>query len=338
MRSRTVRCALAALALSPAACSAGPTSAPTIPHVFDLRHDAASSIAPVDPQRGVVAPADELRLILERQLSWHGITLVEAMRAAAAGDEAGSRAWIAALVANTDDLVTSVGLVYGPAGARAFQQQWAQHTQFLVDDAAAVGRGDHQAQLDAQAKLRDYETDSGSFFDTATGGAAPAAAITAALRTHVAHMITQVEDAHTGRAVDSTALAVADHTSLGGIAATLAGAIAAQQPGQFPGNVDTSSALYCSLTDQRAGAAVLGELGRSLPHAPGSSTSTLARSIGILPLSEAPEGDVQRLVGLADQLAAARRSSDTSATVRGASELLAAVDRSARQVVGRPTS
>ena len=94
-------------------------------------------------------------------------------------------AWIEELVANTDDITAAVGLVYGPVGARAFNQQWAQHTQFLVDYAVAISRGDDAAATLAREQLQIYAEDSGSFFATATTGGLPADAVRELLDTHV---------------------------------------------------------------------------------------------------------------------------------------------------------
>ena len=62
--------------------------------------------------------------------------------------------WIDQLVHNTGALTADVGLAYGPVAARAFNQLWAQHTQFLVDYAVAVGSGDEEAQDEAAWRWR----------------------------------------------------------------------------------------------------------------------------------------------------------------------------------------
>jgi hypothetical protein len=137
-------------------------------------------------------PADELRNALERDLAWHGITLVQTMRSIEA-DSPDADAWIAALAQNTDDIVEKIGALYGPAGADAFYQQWAQHTQFLADYAAAVREGDDGALDAAAADLATYADDSGHFLDRATGGILPAETATGLLNGHVAHMRAMIE-------------------------------------------------------------------------------------------------------------------------------------------------
>jgi len=247
-----------------AACSTGSAPPPRVPEVFDLNTDAAAGIAEVDPHRGEVVPADELRLLLERHMAWHGITLVEAMRGAAE-DPGGSEEWTEALVGNTDDLTKAVGLVYGPTGARAFHQLWAQHTQFLVDYAAAAGKGDRGAMAEARRKLDDYVTDSGSFFDIATAGGLPAATARSVLRTHVDHMMDQVDAAVADDRARSLGIALDDHDYLVGVADALAGAIAGQQPAAFPGSTETDHADHVSTDNEEAGAMVITALGTRRP-------------------------------------------------------------------------
>lgn len=251
--------ALLLTALVSASCSSSGSSAPAVPEVFDLSRDPAAAVAAVDPGRGPVAPADQLRLLLERALSWHGVTLVSAMQAAARNDPA-TQQWIDALVGNTADITGAIGLVYGPVGARAFHQQWAQHTQFLIDYAAAAGRGDESAAADASAHLADYVTDAGSLLGTATGGHLGTDAARGVLGTHVEHMIAQLDAAARSDRAGALAIATEAHGDLLGVAAALAGAVSAQQPAAFPGAVDTPFATFCSLANRTAGDHVLERL------------------------------------------------------------------------------
>lgn len=176
------RSALAVVAVAGIAACTTPDERIVVPLVYDLDHDPTTRIAEVDPDRGEVVPAEELRAILEAHLGWHGISVTQAMRAAADGD---ADEWVAALVANTEDITAAVGLVYGPVAAGAFNQQWAQHTQFLIDVAVAEANGDRSAAVEALDHLEAYATDSGSFFGAATDDRLPATAVTDLLREHV---------------------------------------------------------------------------------------------------------------------------------------------------------
>ena len=209
------------MAIGIAACGGdGGSDGVVIPEVYDLDHDPAALVADIDPARADLLPAENLRLTLEQLFGWHGITLVEAMQATARGDD-GTGAWVDALVGNTDDITAAVGIVYGPVGADAFHQQWAQHTQFLVDYADAVRRGDDGAKTEAVQRLADYAADSGSLLSTALGGALSADDVEALLAEHVAHMMEQLDHYAADRVDEATSTAIDDNAYLLQIAAGL---------------------------------------------------------------------------------------------------------------------
>lgn len=266
MRRRLV--ALVALAaVGSAACGGGgdTDAAIEVPEVYDLDHDPTIGIAEVDAARSGVLPAGDLRLVLEGLFVTHGITLVHSMRGAERGDGS-AEPWIAALVDNTDDITGAVGLLYGPVGADAFHQQWAQHTQFLVSYADALRRGDDAAADEAVLQLGSYAADSGSLLSTALGGRVSAEDAEALLATHVANMIEQIDVYHAGDSRGSVLTSIEDNAYLVGIAAALSGGFAAQQPEAFPGPTDEPLTLICSIAGRAAGDAAL------LALEPGSRT------------------------------------------------------------------
>jgi hypothetical protein len=247
VRSSRVRSIVAITSLAfVGACTSATATTPVVPRIYDLSADPAAQIAEVDPDRGAVVPASELRLLLDGLMEWHGIALVQVMRTAQSNDD-GVDVWLGELDRNTVELTNAVGLVYGPVGARAFNQQWAQHMQFLIDYASGVGRGDDDAIDLARAQLRDYTRDNGSFFATATAGRLPSEAVTELLDTHVGHMIEQLDAFSTGDTPQSSALSIRDHQYLYGIAGALAGALADQQPQAFPGQTASEQTEFCSL-------------------------------------------------------------------------------------------
>ena len=225
---------------------AGTVAPFVVPHVYDLNVDAAAGIAEVDPARGLVVTAEQLRNLVDQQLAWHGVTLVEVMRAARVG-RGDVQVWIDQLTQNTTDLTNTIGLAYGPTAARAFNQQWAQHTQFLVDYALAVGQHDADAARKAARALADYAHDSGHFFFTATAGGLPAAAVEDLLTTHVGHMVSMIDADQAGDRASTVGSAVADSSYLSTIANGLSTAIATQNPSWFPGPTDTPLAALCSI-------------------------------------------------------------------------------------------
>jgi hypothetical protein len=236
-----------------------PSSSVEVPHVFDMAHDAAAGIAVVDRERTDVLPAATLRSVLERDLAWHGVTLVEMMRAARRSDPQ-LQSWISAMAANTAELVADVGLVYGPVAARAFDQQWGQHTQFLLDYTVAVRDGNDAAASLARSNLATYASDSGSFFQTATDGGLPADEVEQLLQTHIGHMYDMLAADAEGDRDGTLAASLQDNDYLLAIANGLATAMADQQPDAFTGHIDTATAEYCTIVTGSTGNYVLTEL------------------------------------------------------------------------------
>jgi hypothetical protein len=259
-----------------AACGSDGGNGVTIPNVYDLAHDPTTGISPVPDDRGEVMPADELRNALERDLAWHGVTLVQTVRAIEAGST-DADPWIAALAQNTDDIVAKIGALYGPDAASAFYQQWAQHTQFLADYAQAVRDGDDDAREAARTHLQSYASDSGHFFERITGSQLPAADVTALLTEHVGHIQAMVDAL--GDDDDETALAAAqtDNTYLSGIAQGLTTAFVAQHPDWFPGTVDGPVPVFCSLVTVTTGDYLLRQLFSPTP----ASTTDEAFAIAV---------------------------------------------------------
>ena len=291
-RSAGTFVAIAALAGIAACGGDEPTDAVEIPHVFDLAHDPTSAIPEVVAGREDVMSADLLRNSLEKEFTWHGVTLAQVMRAAHAADPS-LDAWIDELSSNTDDITAAVGLVYGPVGARAFNQQWAQHTQFLVDYAVAISRGDEDAADLARDQLVTYAEDSGSFFETATGGGLPADAVRELLDTHVSHMLGMIDMVDRGDNQAALEVALTDNEYLSTIAQGVSSAIAGQDNRAFPGTIETDVSLYCSIVTKETGSYLLREL-----FAPGdgqASADAFQSATGVA------LGDV---VGVIDQLQA----------------------------------
>jgi hypothetical protein len=244
-----VRCSLAvALLATLAGCGADDenTARFAVPDVYNLNVDPAKDVAEIDPARGAVLTAEQLRNLLDQQLAWHGITLIEVMRAART-DRDDVQVWIDQLTENTATITATIGVAYGPVAARAFNQQWAQHTQFLVNYAVAVGQDDKKAAAEARDALADYAHDSGSFFATATAGGLPATTVQDLLNTHIGHMLSMIDADQAGDTPGAVSSAVADSTYLSTIANGLSTAIAAQNPVVFPGSTDTPLAALCSL-------------------------------------------------------------------------------------------
>ena len=317
---RTIAATLIALTFLATTCgddggsASDSTGAVQVPHVYDFRLDAAAAVTPVDTTRTGVVPAPVLRGLLEQALMWHGISLTQVMRAAAS-DDPDIGAWVDQLTQNTLDITSAIGLVYGPDAARAFNQQWAQHTQFLVDYAVAIGDGDDDAADEAATELQQYATDAGTYFATVTAGALHAEALTELLNTHVEHMLAMVSSSHAGDLAAAVDVAVTDESHLASIGHVLSTAIVEQQPAAFPGSTETPEAAFCTIVTTKSAAYIVSSVMTGDPADPQvlDAAASLTESVGstaavFLGLDGAPLTG-----GAASVAAAARRALDQSA-------------------------
>ncbi len=241
IRIRSI-CSAIGATLILSSCGGSSTDSHAASHIatFDLRDDPAKAIPPVDPTRSDVAPSAVLHQLLDALLSEHSALAVHLMRAVVDGGPADRDAVTKSLAANTKSLTGAIGLVYGPDGARAFDQLWKQHIQFFANYAAAKSKS---ARAKALADLHDYQTDFSSFTATATDGLAPLEAVLGLLHTHVAQFTAQ-SDAY--REHDYVAAVRHQHEArehMYEIAAALAGAISTQQPQAFPASQPYDAAL-----------------------------------------------------------------------------------------------
>ncbi len=187
-------------------------------------------------------PAEELRLTLERQLGHHATLAIDAMRAGVRS-EPDFEAAAGALSRNTDDLTSSIELVYGAEGAQAFRDMWENHIGFFVDYTVGLAEGDQQAQDDAKAQLEQYRQDFSSFMETASEGNIPADLVAEGLQAHVNQLIGQIDAFHAG---DYEAAYTAEreaYAHMFGTAKALAGGIAAQFPDRFPAEDGTQTSM-----------------------------------------------------------------------------------------------
>jgi hypothetical protein len=187
-------------------------------------------------------PAEELRLTLERQLGHHATLAIDAMRAGVRGD-ADFEAAAGALSGNTDDLTSSIELVYGAEGAQAFRDMWENHIGFFVDYTVGLAEGDQQAQDDAMAQLEQYRQDFSTFIEGASEGEIPADAVSEALQGHVDQLIGQIDSYHAGDFEAAYDRGYEAYTHMFDTADALAGGIAAQFPDRFPGGQDSAGGM-----------------------------------------------------------------------------------------------
>jgi hypothetical protein len=138
----------------------------------------------------------------------------------------------AALDANSNDLTTAIGSVYGPEAGKAFDPLWKKHIGFLVDYTNAVA-GKQQAKADeAMKNLLAYAEDFGAFISAASPKLTKDA-VAELVKTHIL-TLKDVIDAQAAKNFSKaygTERTAADHMTM--IATGLATTIVAQFPTKF---------------------------------------------------------------------------------------------------------
>ncbi|UJF26605.1 copper amine oxidase [Planococcus sp. 107-1] len=200
-------------------------------------HSAPASASAMEA--GTATPAAELRIALDTVLTEHAFLAVEAMRKGVDGAEDFDQA-SGALLANADDLKAAVASVYGDEGAAQFDEIWKSHIGYFVDYVTATAKEDQAGKDKALADLEEYKKTQSDFFDAATEGRLPAAAVQEGLDMHVDQLVEAFDayvagDFETAYALERESI---HHMSM--FAETLSVAIADQFPEKFDNtNPDT---------------------------------------------------------------------------------------------------
>jgi hypothetical protein len=228
MRTRYVLPALA-LSLSVTAAACGSDSKPSASPATDT----TTAPTTVEPTPTTVATASitgsDLRSLLEFQLQEHVYLAGMATGQALAGNSAGFEAAAASLDANSDDIVKSIGTVYGDAAGRAFDPLWKKHIGFFVNYTQAIAKDDAADATKAKADLTAYASEFGAFIESATEGKLPKAAVAELLGEHAGTLIAAIDAQKAGDAklAFTNLKAAAGHMPM--IADALAKAIAEQK-------------------------------------------------------------------------------------------------------------
>jgi hypothetical protein len=175
---------VASLVASLAACGSSSHASSTPVTVFDMSADPGKGLPVAKPGHHVVLTSAAVRSALDSLLSAHATLVATLMHEVGAGSSDTTKA-VNALAANTRALASSITLIYGTDGGRAFQQLWEQHTQFFIDYAQAERDHNGGAKEEAASELRDYQNDFANFVSTATGGGVPLVTVTNLLHDHV---------------------------------------------------------------------------------------------------------------------------------------------------------
>jgi hypothetical protein len=190
----------------------------------------------------VMSPAADLRVALDSLLGEHAMLAIFATQKGYAGDE-DFEAIAKALDENSVELSEAIGSVYGTEAAKEFldgRLLWRDHIGFFVDYTVGLATKDNAKQRMAVDRLMAYNARSAAFFASATG--LPIKALLDGVAEHISQLKGQI-DAYAKEDYDSAYDLVREaygHMYMTGD--TLAGAIAAQSPDEFPLEPATQSA------------------------------------------------------------------------------------------------
>lgn len=152
---------------------------------------------------------------------------------------------LATLERNTASLQQRITSVFGSADGAQFGDLWRKHIGFFIDYAKAKAGGNQAGADAAKANLTAYETDFGSFLDSATNGNLQQPGAIAELKPHVDTLIATIDSQAAKKANQFDNLKkAADHML--GTAEVLVAAAEKAKPAAFEGDATTGKALLRS--------------------------------------------------------------------------------------------
>lgn len=224
-------------------------------------HGAHSTTQASEQTASTTTPAGELRIALDSVLTEHAFLAVEAMRKGVDGAEDFDQA-SGALLANAEDLKAAVASVYGEEGAAQFDEIWKSHIGYFVDYVTATAEDNQAGKDQALAELEEYKKTQSEFFDAATEGRLPAAAVSEGLDMHVNQLIKSFDAYVAGDFPTSYELERESIQHMSMFAETLSIAITDQFPDKFENTNPDTPALDLRATlnttfSEHAGLAVM---------------------------------------------------------------------------------
>jgi hypothetical protein len=139
---------------------------------------------------------------------------------------------VKALDANTVDLSTTIGSVYGTDAQAAFLGQWRAHIGMFVDYATGLATDDDDLKQKGADALDGYSEGFSKFLATATDS--DQAAFKSALEEHVSQLTGALDAADAGDANEAWSLEREAYAHMFGTGDALVSAIVTQNPDKFP--------------------------------------------------------------------------------------------------------
>ena len=138
------------------------------------------------------SPLTRLRSTLGELLGEHMQLVVDAMGAALRGGPE-FRADAAQVNADTEQLASAIGVLFGPQSATRFASVWGDHVDALVSYSGAVAAEDEQGKAKALAQLAAFERHLSAFLSTGTDGRLTAPALSDVLHMHDRDLVEQID-------------------------------------------------------------------------------------------------------------------------------------------------
>jgi hypothetical protein len=185
------------------------------------------------------SPLTRLRSTLGELLGEHMQLVVDAMGAALRGGPE-FRADAAQVNADTEQLASAFGVLFGPQSGARFTSVWGDHVDALITYSGAVAAEDQKGEAKAEAELRAFERHLSTFLSTSTDGRLTAPALSGVLHMHDRDLVQQLDAYARGDYTTAYRVAYEGYQHMFAVAEALSGAIGPTIAARLPkGGVQT---------------------------------------------------------------------------------------------------
>ena len=185
------------------------------------------------------SPLTRLQSALGELLGEHLQLVVDAMGAALRGGPE-FRADAAQVNADTEQLASAFGVLFGPHSATRFASVWGDHVEALISYSGAVAAKDQNGKAKALAQLRAFVQHLSTFLSTSTQGRLKAPALTMMLNMHDRELIQQLDAYARGDYMTMHSVVYEGYQHMFHVATALSGAIGPTIAARLPkGGVQT---------------------------------------------------------------------------------------------------
>jgi hypothetical protein len=185
------------------------------------------------------SPLTRLRSTLGELLGEHLQLAVDAMGAALRGGPE-FKADAAQVNADTEQLASAFGVLFGPQSATRFESVWGDHVDALISYSGAVATKDQKGKDQALAQLHAFEQHLSAFLSTSTQGRLKAPALSDMLHMHDRDLVGQLDAYARGDYATAYRMTYDAYQHMFAVAEALSGAIGPTVAARLPkGGVKT---------------------------------------------------------------------------------------------------